>query len=60
MQMPSETFQTASLKLQPFISMQVIPILKIALLRCSALRAENKIMPSEKEISDGICVSCVR
>ena len=29
-------------------------------LHCFALNAENKAMPSEKEVSDGICVLCVR
>ena len=59
MQMPSETFQTASLKLQTFIFIQVIPILKIALFHCSVLNAENKTMPSESRVSDGICALCV-
>ena len=60
MQMPSETFQTASLKHQTFIFMQVIPITKIALFHCSVLNAENKTMPSEKVVSDCICASCAR
>ena len=60
MQMPSETFQTASLKHQTFIFMQVIPITKITLCHCSVLNAENKTMPSEKVVSDCICASCAR